>query len=135
MDAVCHAEHVREVEWLEQFHKKGLIERLRNEEGRHKELQEIKLQCFAAEQAAHDKAKRLARSERLNTARHAKGNHAKDLVCKEWDKKRSKYKSFEKAGADLSDWAVNERLLEKLEPRTACGWIREYAKTINFKYR
>ena len=135
MDAVCHAEHVREVEWLEQWHRKGLLEVSSKEQGRREELADSIRRDMAAELAAHEQSKRSARSERLNAARHAKRNHAKDLVCAEWAKNPSKYKSFEKAGADLADWVVDRQLLKNAEPRTVAEWLREYGRGINFKYR
>lgn len=135
MDAVCHAEHVREVEWLEQFHKKSLTEISRNADLRSQEITESVRQKLAAELAARDQLKRSARAELLNLKRHAKRNHAVDQVCAEWVKNPSKYTSFEKAGANFADWVVDRQLMKTIEPRAVAGWIREYAKKIGFRYR
>ena len=135
MDAVCYAEHVREVEWLEQFHKKSLTEFSRNADVRSQEIEESVHQKLTAELAEHEKMKQSARSVRLNVARHAAGNSAKAMVVAEWAKNPSKYTSFDKASADFSDWVVDRQLMKSIEPRAVSGWIREHAKKIGFRYR
>lgn len=135
MDSVCHAEHLREVDWLVQRQKEDFLEFSRSKNEASKELASLISERFEKEQAARKKAERTATSTRLNVARHAKRNAAMAKACEEWWRNPGKYSSFEKAGADLADWIVNEELLKKVEPRTVSEWIRKYAKTKKFRYR
>jgi hypothetical protein len=135
MDAVCYAEQLHEVDWLERYHEKKLVEVTRNEDTRRAELVEIARRKFAEEQAEHERVKRSARSAQMNASRHANRHRAKDLACVEWAKTRFKYSSFEKAGDDFADWVVDKQLLEKVEPRTVAGWLRDYGREIGFRYK
>ena len=135
MDAVCYAEHVREVEWLEQFHKKQLLEASGNQEARLRGLVADTRKELAAEHLAHELEKKSIRAERLNTARHKLTNDAKDLVCREWEKATNEFLSAEKAGIHFADWLIFEGHLKTIEPRTVTRWIREHAKEIGVRFR
>jgi hypothetical protein len=142
MDAVCHAEHVREVEWLEQFHKKSLTEISRNADVRNQEISESVRQKLAAELAAHEQSKRTARSADLNAVRHAVGNSAKAMVVAEWGKNPNQFLSGEKAGIFYADWLKEKGVGYFLKgepmsyvPRTVTDWIRAYAKMKGIKFR
>lgn len=135
MDAVCFAEHVREVDWAEQFHKKCMIEISDRQENRIKGMVDGIRKDLAAEQIAHASEKQARRSERLNIARHAKSNHAKEIVCKEWEKIKNDFSSAEKAGEHFADWVVAQGLLKKVADRTVRDWILDHAKKIGVRFR
>lgn len=142
MDAVCHAEHVREVEWLEQFHKKQLLEATGNQEARLQNIAADTRQALAAEHLAHEREKQSIRAERLNAARHKTTNEAKDLVCAEWEKATDAFPSAEKAGNFFADWLENKKIgyMAKgkqvfYQPRAVTGWIRRRAKEKGIKFR
>ncbi len=107
MDAVCHAEHLREVH--------SLADRLK---------------------ASHHEQERKRRSmlaEKLNIARHQKTKEAKALTIDEWQKNPSAFPSAEKAGYQLSDWLATQGY--QYEPRTITNWIRGYAKERGIRLR
>ena len=135
MDAVCFAEYVLEVEWLEQFHKKQLLEASSSQDAR---LQDIATNIrveLAAELIAHERERQAIRGERLSTARHKTTNAAKDLVCREWEKSKNAFASAEKAGIHFADWLISEGKLKSIEPRTVTKWIRDHAKEIGVRFR
>lgn len=142
MDAVCYAEHVREVKWLEQFHKKELLEATGNQEARLQNLAADTRRALAAEQLAHEREKQSIRAERLNAARHKTTNEAKDLVCAEWEKAADAFPSAEKAGIFFADWLEDKNIgyMAKgkqifYQPRAVTGWIRRRAKEKGIKFR
>jgi len=124
MDAVCYAEHLREIEWYATYLKKQngaeLTDALRRQHEDHKK---------ATKQA------RSERSKELNKFRHAATHHAKELVTAEWAKNTSQFASAEKAGNHFADWLESKDIVKSIEPRTVTGWIRDCAKELGVKFR
>lgn len=124
MDAVCYAEHLREIQWFASFRKAKsdveLTEALRKQ---HSEYHRVTLQ---------DKSER---AKELNKLRHATTNHAKEVVTAEWAKSPSQFPSAEKAGAYFSEWLESQAIVKSIEPRTVTGWIRAYAKKNGIRLR
>lgn len=118
MDAVCHAEYLRETEWLSSFAEKvgdaKMAEALR-----------------AQREEAHEQKSIVAKQ--LNIARHQKTNEAKAMVIQEFMKDPYRFPSAEKAGNHLADWLQDQG--RSYEPRTVIGWVRAHAKTINLRFR
>lgn len=113
MDAVCHAEHLRDVEIVE-------------------EKYATKLKASELVDATRKEAQtKLIKA--LNDARHRKRNEAVEAVKKEWEKDPSKFLSAEKAGLYFSDWLSNRGF--EYEPRTVTGWIRAHAKEKGVRFR
>jgi hypothetical protein len=86
MDAVCYAEHLREIERLKASHKLDIDET-------HSDY--LKAQALKEEVECQQ---RKERSEQLNEQRHKKRNEAKALVIAEWIKQPDKFPSGEQAG-------------------------------------
>jgi len=142
MDAVCHAEHVREVEWLEQFHKKSLVEISKAEASHLQEQADRVRQNVESEIAAHQQSNRSARSAELNRARHAKRNDARRMVAADWEKNINSYPSAEQAGNFYADWLeergvgyIEKGQLKYYQPRAVTEWIRKHAKEKGIKFR
>lgn len=134
-DAVCHAEHLREIDWLEHLHSKQLREVTQGQDARTEALVEGLRSAWAAEQIAHEREKQSLRAERLSMARHRNTNNARDLVCAEWAKDSDAFPSAEKAGIHFASWIVEAGHLKTIEPRTVTRWIREHAKAIGRRFR
>ncbi|MHB0916661.1 MAG: hypothetical protein ACYC1G_02705 [Thiobacillus sp.] len=113
MDAICHAEHLRHMERLE-------------------EKYATKLKANDLAEAKHGE-ERSRRNKDLNDARHRKRNEAVEKAIREWEKDPSKYPSAEKAGLHLADWLTPQGF--EYEPRTVTGWIRTHAKKIGVRFR
>lgn len=142
MDAVCFAEHLREVEWLEQFHKKQLLELSISQEARLGDVTETVRKGLVAEQIAHEREKQATRSEIMNAARHQSTKDTKKLVCEDWEKAYRDFASAEKAGNYYADWLEKKSIGYQskgkqvfYQPRAATGWIRQYAKEKGIKFR
>ncbi len=135
MDAVCFAEHVREVEWLEQFHAKQLLEVSTCQDDRLRDVTEKVRRDSKAEHDAHEREKQSLRAEQLNAARHKGTNAAKELVCGEWAKATDAFPSAEKAGIHFADWLMAGGRVKTIQPRTVTKWIREHAKAIGIRFR
>lgn len=142
MDAVCFAERVREVEWLEQFHKKQILQASSSQDVQRQCLEADTRRELAAEFLAHEHEKQLIRTDRLNAARHKTTNEAKDLVCAKWEKATNAFPSAEKAGNFYADWLEDERIGYLLkgkqvffQPRAVTGWIRAHARKKGIKFR
>lgn len=124
MDAVCYAEHLREIRWLVAYCKAKsdgeLTEALRKQ---HTEFHRV---------ARQEKSER---ANELNKRRHATTNHAKDVVTAEWAKSPSQFPSAEKAGIYFADWLESQDIVKSIEPRTVTGWIRAHAKQQGIKLR
>jgi hypothetical protein len=124
MDAVCHAEHLRHIEWLVTYRKSisdaELAVALRKQSSEYQK---------AAGQERSDRAKQL------NVRRHAKTNRAKEVVCTEWEKSPSQFPSAEKAGIHFAEWLASQKIVDSIEPRTVTGWIRAHAKQREIKFR
>lgn len=73
------------------------------------------------------------KSETMNSSRHAKRNEAMQLVTKDWSKRKSEFRSAEKAGVYYADWLESKGF--EYEPRTITNWIRKYAKENGIKLR
>jgi len=127
MDAVCQAEHLREVEWLTDAFQRAITISKENQEKIRESLQ-VGFEM-------HEKEKQSERAKQLNVARHARTNMAKEVVIKEWEKSKASYPSAEKAGLYFADWLISEGHVKKIEPRTVTTWIREHAKRIGVKFR
>jgi len=82
---------------------------------------------------ASQKRNSKAKSETMNLARHARRNEAFGLVTKDWNGRRTDFRSAEKAGQYYADW-LSERGFE-FEPRTITSWIRKFAKENNIILR
>lgn len=142
MDAVCFAEHLREVEWLEQFHKKQLLEASISQATQLGDMTEKVRMSLIEEQIAHERAKQATRSEQMNAARHQSTNETKELVCKDWEKAFRDFASAEKAGNHYATWLEKKSIgyLSKgkqvfYQPRAVTGWIRQYAKEKGIRFR
>jgi hypothetical protein len=142
MDAVCFAEHLREVEWLEQFHKRQLLEASVSQEAQLGDMREAVRKSLIAEQIAHEQEKQATRSEMMNAARHQSTNAARELVCKDWEKKFRDFPSAEKAGIHYAEWLEKKSIGYQskgkqvfYQPRAVTGWIRQYAKEKGIKFR
>lgn len=142
MDAVCYAEHVHEVDWLEQFHKKQLLEASSSQGARISGMEEKIRTDLMAEQIAHERAKQTTRSKQMNAARHQATKNAKELVCKAWEKALTDFPSAEKAGNHYADWLKEQSIGYKLkgtqvfyQPRAVTLWIRQRAKEKGIKFR
>jgi len=132
MDAVCHAEHLLEIERLEQAHD-SMIEMMSKQiEMASKQMHNDYL-CRVAQQEKEERTRRSMKAEALNIARHRKTREAKERVFKEWEKDPSKFPSAEKAGRHLCDWLAREGM--EYEPRTVIAWIRDHAKRIGVRFR
>ena len=134
-DAVCYAEHLREIDWLEQRHSKQLHELTLGQDARTAAIVDSLRRAWAAEQVAHELERRSVRAERLSMARHKDTHHARDLVCTEWAKNTDAFPSAEKAGIHYASWIVEAGHLKSIEPRTVTRWIREHAKLIGRRLR
>jgi len=66
------------------------------------------------------------KSRSMNSARHAKRNKAVELVTSDWNKRKTEFRSAEKAGIFYSDWLRKQGY--EYEPRTITVWIRKFAK-------
>lgn len=124
MDAVCYAEHLREIEWHVAYLKKQNGAELSA--------------ALRRQHSEYEKSTKQGKSERakeLNRCRHAKTTHAKEVVIAEWAKNPSQFSSAEKAGNHYADWLVLKRIVKSIEPRTVIGWIRGHAKEIGVKFR
>lgn len=124
MDAVCYAEHLREIEWYKTYLKKQSGAELTD--------------ALRRQHEDHQKAAKQARSERakeLNKFRHAPKNHAKEVVTAEWAKNTSQFASADKAGNHYADWLESMGIVKSIEPRTVTGWIRDRAKELGVKFR
>lgn len=142
MDAVCFAEHVREVEWLEQFHKKQLLEVAACKDALLGGMTERLRTDLIAEQIAHERARQAARSEQMSAARHRGTNDAKELVCKHWENAFRDFPSAEQAGNHYAAWLEKKSMGYQLkgkqvfyQPRAVTGWIRQHAKEKGIKFR
>jgi len=69
-----------------------------------------------------------------NSKRHKNNHYYKVLVTTEWGKNISQFPSAEKAGNFYVDW-LRDQYNKEYEPRTVAGWIRDYAKASNIKFR
>lgn len=127
MDAVCHAEHLREVEWLNGLIARNLDKMTVNQE----ELRSN----WESEWKEHEREKRTKRAKQMNVARHAPTNHAKKEVIAEWVKNPSQFSSAEKAGIYYADWLVSHGIIKSIEPRCVANWIRAHAKVIGVRFR
>ena len=124
MDAVCHAEHLREIDWLVAYSKsKNNAELTDALQKQHSEYEKV------TRQEKSDQAKQL------NKHRHAITNHAKEIVRAEWAKSPSQFPSAEKAGIYFADWLESQDIVKSIEPRTVTGLIRAYAKQEGIKLR
>ena len=142
MDAVCFGEHVREVEWLEKFHKKQLLEVAACNGALIGGMTERVRTDLLAEQIAHERARQAARSEQMNAARHRGTNDAKELVCKHWENAFRDFPSAEQAGNHYATWLEKKSMGYQLkgkqvfyQPRAVTGWIRRHAKEKGIKFR
>ena len=124
MDAVCYAEHLREIEWLVAYGKTKsdveLTEALRKQ---HSEYHRVTLQ------------EKSERAKELNKRRHAITNHAKEVATAEWEKSPSRFPSAEKAGIHFAERLESQGIVKSIEPRTVTGWIRAHAKQKGIKLR
>ncbi len=118
LDAVCHAEHLREVAQLEQaFSSKEITKQ--------------------AEESKH----RSMRTEKLNISRHQNRNEARAKVIDKWQKTPDEWISAAKAGIFLSNWLLGQgagndsKPLFDYQPRTVSDWIREHAKKIGVRFK
>ena len=124
MDAVCHAEHLLEIEFHAAYLKKQHGAELTG--------------ALRRQHTEYEKSTKQAKSERskeMNKHRHAATNRAKDVVAAEWEKNPSQFASGEKAGKHYADWLEAQGIVKSIEPRTVTGWIRDYAKEIGVKLR
>jgi len=121
MEAVCHAEHLREVEELKQIH---FFELTKNQNDYQNELARLQ------EAERRRNAEKVAR---LNELKKKKRDDAKDKVIKEWLKDTSRFPSADQAGSYFSDWLANINIT--FVPRTVANWIREEAKKRNIRFR
>lgn len=118
MDAVCYAEHLKDLDLLKHDHS--------NKE--------------AAKQE-DERQRRSMKAKALNIARHRRDYEAKDLVLKEWEKETSMFSSGEKAGIYFADWLLRQGVdaeskpLYDYQPRQVATWIRLYAKQIGVRFR
>lgn len=122
IDAVCHAEHLREVEFSVHYAKttkeKEIVEVFRR--------QQVELQ-------QQIKQERSANAKALNVHRHTHNHAAKHLVLEEWEKDPSAFFSTEKAGLHFADWLETKGF--QLQPRTVTSWIRSHAKQKGIRLR
>ncbi|MEA1081979.1 hypothetical protein [Marinobacter qingdaonensis] len=80
-----------------------------------------------------DECQKRRKSQSMNSGRHAKRNEAVQLVTQDWSKRKSEFRSAEKAGVYYADWL--EARGHEYEPRTITNWIRKYAKDNGIKLR
>jgi len=73
-------------------------------------------------------------AQKLNGARHAKRDKAKDLVLKEWLIDTSKFSSAAKAGNHYASW-LSQQGMKSFEPTTVIKWIRDCAKKEKIRLR
>lgn len=73
------------------------------------------------------------KSQAMNSRRHASRNKAVKMVTEDWNKRKSEFRSAEKAGNYYADWLGKKGF--EYEPRTVTGWIRKYAKDNGIKLR
>jgi hypothetical protein len=123
MDAVCHAEHLREMARLKDEHALDLGKTHESYLARE------------AEKLASERKRRSIIAEDLNVKRHRKTREAKAKAIEEWDRSRSRWPSAEKAGNAIAEWVVTQGIVESIEPRTVTKWIRVYAKQIGVRFR
>ena len=73
------------------------------------------------------------KSRAMNSQRHASRNKAVSLVTTDWSKRKTDFRSTEKAGQYYADWLSKKGF--EFEPRTITGWIRKFAKENNIILR
>lgn len=122
MDAVCHAEHLCEIEKRNQAYLVELAQK------------QSDFQIELARQQEEDRQRKSERAMHLNKLRHKKRDEAKARVLDEWLKDKNKFNSAEKAGLYFADWLPNQGY-EKFEPRTVTKWIRDEAKQKGICFR
>lgn len=145
MDAVCYAEHLREVDWLLSYAKRQanteLTEALTKQTANHKEW----MRSYENGKNERILMQKSKRAKELNALRHQETNIAKNLVIGEWDKNRNQFPSGEQAGLHYADWLETQAVFHKhskenntyewYTQRTVTKWIRDYAKGIGFLFR
>ncbi len=142
MDAVCYAEQCREIEWLEQFHSKQLLEASKSQIAKIQEVTANIGSLLRSEQNEHERLKRAERSAQMNAARHQPAKEARRLVLQDWDVNYRNFPSAEQAGIYYSDWLAKKSIgylvkghQEYFKPRAITEWIRQQAKARNIKLR
>jgi hypothetical protein len=119
MDAVCHAEHLYEMQHLKESVDRSIATMRSNLE---------------VERQVEERGKRSKQSEKMNEARHRKTNEAKAKVTEEWGKDPSRWAGAERASSDLANW-LSEQGFREFQPRTVAKWIRDYAKEKRVRLR
>jgi len=73
------------------------------------------------------------KSQMMNSQRHARRNKAVNLVTTDWIKRKTDFRSAEKAGQHYAEWLIEKGY--EFEPRTITGWILKYAKENGIVFR
>jgi hypothetical protein len=131
MEAICHAENLRNKEWLV-FHVEYQAQKSLK-----KALHDQKLQL-----AESDRQRQSKKAQDLNALRHKETHETQSLVTSEWEKEPSRFPSAEQAGAHFADWLESQKIGRKVkgefvpyQPRTITDWIRKHAKNRGIKLR
>lgn len=81
----------------------------------------------------HQDCLQILKSQAMNVKRHAPRNEALKMVTDDWSRRKSEFRSAEKAGVYYANWLDSKGF--EYEPRTITTWIRKYAKDNGIKLR
>ena len=133
MEAVSHADHLREIERIQ----KRYEQQIQKIQSSHKLItteDQARIRAEARQEfEAEAKARRVAQAKENGKLAHRESYEAKDLVLEMWEKNPTQFRSAEKAGAHYVD-VLAKRGIER-EHRTVVGWIRARAKELGIRFR
>jgi hypothetical protein len=142
MEAICYAEHLRDVEWLISNIKAQSQTELKDALLKQKTEHFERVKYFEKMKNERAQQQRRDRSKDLNKARHKASIEAAKKVTDEWEKNPHEFLSAEKAGIHYAAWLEKLRIgytekgeSKSFQPRAVTGWIRQHAKKRDIRFR